>query len=173
MNLNTHSEFNVRQALGKEDRTVKNIEPYVQRPVELLKQISSEGWRIKVYGISAKSKPLSKELVSAGIQIVLPHLPQPALADQRYGVGFFIIHTMRNWFLLDWWESEDIMHHRLFSSPLDNPNSITSEPDRSMIACVHEFRMISFESDAWIKTVLCKDCDPSLDEYLKLKYGCS
>ena len=76
MNLNTHSEFNVRYALGKEDRTVKNMEPYIQRPVEFLKQVSSGGWRIKVYGISAKSKPLSKELVSEGIQIVLPHLPQ-------------------------------------------------------------------------------------------------
>lgn len=153
---------------------MKNIEPYVQRPVEFLKQVSAKGWRIKVYGISAKSEPLSEELVSEGIQKVLPHLPQPALGDQRYGVGFFIIHqgTMRNWFLLDWWESEDIMHHRLFSSPLNSPNSITSEPDRSMIACVHELKIISFESEAWINTVLCKDGEPSFDEYLKLNYDC-
>jgi len=73
---------------------------------------------------------------------------------------------------IDWWESEDIMHHRLFSSPLNNPTSITSEPDRSMIACVHELKIISFESEAWIKTALCKDCEPSFDEYLKLNYGC-
>ena len=155
--------------------TVNNIEPYEKRPVEFLKQVSSGGWRIKVYGISAKSEPLSKELVSEGIKAVLSHLPQPALAEQRYGVGFLIIHqgTMRNWFLLDWWENEDIMHHRLFSSPLNNPNSITSEPDRSLIACVHELRIISFESEAWIKTVLCKDCEPSFDEYLKLSFNCS
>jgi len=154
---------------------VNNFEPYEKRPVNFLKEINSSGWRIKVYGISAKSEPLSKELVSEGIRAVLSHLPTPALTENRYGVGFLIIHqgTMRNWFLLDWWENEDIMHHRLFSSPLNCPSIITSEPDRSLIACVHELRVISFESEAWIKTVLCNDKEPSFDEYLKAKLKCS
>jgi hypothetical protein len=161
--------------LGEEVSTVNNIEPYEQRSVEFLKHVSSGDWRIKVYGISVKSESLSRELISEGMKAVLPHLPQPALTEQRYGVGFLIIHqgTMRNWFLLNWWENEDIMHHRLFSSLLNTPNSITSEPDRSLLACVHELRIISFESEAWIKTVLCKDCEPSFDEYLKLGFSCN
>ena len=150
-----------------------NIEPYEKRSVEFLKQVSSGDWRIKVYGISAKSESLSRELVSEGIKAVLSHLPQPAVTEQRYGVGFLIIHqgTMRNWFLLDWWENEDIMHHRLFSSTLTDPNVITSEPDKSLIACVHELRVINFESEMWIKTVLCKECEPNFDEYLKLIFN--
>ena len=100
----------------------------------------------------------------------MQYLPQPAVTKWRYGVGFLIIHhgTMRNWFLLDWWENEDIIHHQLFSSPLDDPESITAETDKSLIACVHELRIINFESEAWIKTVLCSGETPSFENYLNL-----
>ncbi len=149
-----------------------NFEPYDPRPVEFIDQINVEDWRLKVYGISAKSEPIPKELVLQGINTVSSFLPQPALTEQRYGVGFLIIHqgTMRNWLLLEWWENEDILHHRLFSSPLDDPLSITPEPDKSLIACVHELRVINFESLAWIKTVLCKEDKPSIEKYLDLKF---
>ncbi len=152
-----------------------NFDPYVARPIKFIDQVSSEGWRIKIYGISAKSLPLPKDVVSEGIKNVLSYLPQPALTEQRYGVGFLIIHhgTMRNWYLLDWWEKEDIIHHKLFSSPLDKPSSISTELDKSLIACVHELRVITFESEAWIKTVLCQVDKPSFDSYLKLRLDCS
>ena len=149
-----------------------NFEPYTKRPVKFLQQVSSKGWKIKVYAISVKTEPLAKELVSNGIKAIISHLPQPALTENRYGVGFMIIHqgAMRNWFLLDWWEQEDIMHHRLFSSPLDNPDAISAESDSSLIACVHELRVIAFESEAWIKTVLSKDNKANFDDYLQLKF---
>ena len=84
---------------------------------------------------------------------------------------FLIIHqgTMRNWYLLDWWDKEDIIHHELFSSPLDKPSSISAEPDNSLIACVHELRVLTFESEAWIKTVRGWDDKPSIENYLKLR----
>ncbi len=146
-----------------------NFDPYVARPIKFIDQVDSEGWRIKVYGISAKSLPLPEEVVSEGIKYTLSHLPQPAISEQRYGVGFLIIHhgTMRNWYLLDWWEKEDIIHHKLFSSTLDKPSSISAEPDKSLIACVHELRVITFESEAWIKTVLSRDDKPSFENYLR------
>jgi len=149
--------------------------PYVVRPIKFLDQVNSKGWRIKVYGLSAKSNPLTKEAVAEGVKNVLPHLPQPALTEQRYGVGFMIIHhgTMRNWYLLDWWEKEDIIHHKLFSSPLDQPGSISAEPDKSLIACVHELRVMTFESEAWIKTVLCEEDERSFDRYLNFRLNSS
>ena len=149
-----------------------NFVPYEERTIEFTEIAASNGWRIKVYGVSAKSSPLPGEIVSVGTKVVLPHLPQPAIAEHRYGVGFLIIHhgKMRNWFLLDWWENQDILHHKLFSSPLDDPQSITPEPDTSLIACVHELRIITFESDAWIKTLLRADKSSSVDDYLKLHF---
>ena len=149
------------------------FDQYIARPVEFIAQMNSEGWRIKVYGISAKSLPLPEGIVADASKNLLSHLPQPAVTEQRYGVGFLIIHqgTMRYWFLLDWWEKEDIVHHKLFSSPLDKPSAITAEADKSLIACVHELRVITFESEAWIKTVLGRDDDPDFDKYLKLRFN--
>ncbi|MFQ5589175.1 MAG: hypothetical protein ACE5F7_10080 [Nitrospiria bacterium] len=150
-----------------------DFEPYIKRSIKFIGQENPKGWRIKIYGISQASAPLPEDLVSEGIKRVLPHLPQPALTAQRYGLGFLIIHqgTMRNWFLLDWWEKNDILHHRLFSSSLDDPGATTAEKDQSLIACVHELRVINFEREAWIKTVLCMDGIPRFERYLKLRMG--
>jgi hypothetical protein len=151
---------------------MNTIEPYIKRPVKFLKQVNSGNWRIKAYGISAKLESLPEELVNEGVNTVLPHLPEPPISEDRYGVGFLIIHQgiLRNWFLLDWWEYEDILFHRLFSSPLSSPDIITPEDDSSATACVHELRVINFESEAWTKTVLSNDSEPDFDEYLKLRF---
>ncbi len=74
---------------------------------------------------------------------------------------------LRNWFLLDWWEHEDILYHKLFSSPLNNPGLIALDEESFAAACVHELRVISFESEAWIKTVLRNDSKPDIDEYMR------
>jgi hypothetical protein len=93
------------------------------------------------------------------------------VTNNSYGIGFLIIHqgTMRNWYLPDWWEQEDIIHHKLFSSPLDYPRAISAEPDKSLIACVHELRVVNFESETWIKTVLCDNDKSSFAKYLQLR----
>jgi hypothetical protein len=78
---------------------------------------------------------------------------------------------MRNWFLLDWWEQTDILHHQLFSSPLNDPNMITAETDKSLIACVHELRVVSFESEAWINSVLSTSPDENFEKYLSTRFG--
>jgi hypothetical protein len=78
-----------------------------------------------------------------------------------------IIHrgTLRNWFSLDWWEYEDILFHKLFSSPLDEIASVTAE-ESSAIACVHELKIISFENNAWINTTLSDGGDRDFSNYL-------
>ena len=151
---------------------MNTVEPYIKRPVKFIKQVEFRDWRLKVYGLSAVSKPVSDELVTKAIDKVLPNLPQPANTEDRYGAGFLIIHQgiLRYWFLLDWWEYEDILFHKIFSSPLNDPDSITLEQESSAIACVHELRVINFESEAWTKTVLSKDSEPSLDEYMNHRF---
>lgn len=152
---------------------MSNFKPYSKRAVTFVKQVNVNGWRIKVYTLSAKQTALSEEIISNGVSSVLSALPQPSLSEDRYGVGFLIIHQglMRNWFLLDWWEQEDILHHKLFSSNLNAPASIFAEEDKSLIACVHELRVIAFESNAWIKTVLSQDIKEDFDEYMGLTFN--
>jgi len=148
-----------------------NIEPYKPREAEFRKEADFGEWRLKVYGISTGDELVSDALVETGLNAILPNLPQPALSEDRYGVGFVIIHrgTMRNWFSLDWWEYEDILFHRLYSSPLDNANEISAE-ESAAIACVHELKIISFENEAWIKTVLGNNGDTDFERYLNERY---
>ncbi len=148
---------------------MNTIEPYKKRSARFIKQAEFHGWRIKVYGMSAASGSVSSELVNEAIERILPQLPYPASSDVRYGAGFLIIHqgTLRNWFLLDWWEHEDILFHKLFSSPLNNPGLIEPDEESFAAACVHELRVISFESEAWIKTVLRNEPKPDVDEYMR------
>jgi len=149
-----------------------SFEAYTQRPMAFIEQAESNGWSVKIYAISAQSLPLPVELV-AGAKQLLSQLPQPAVTQSRYGVGFLIIHqgAMRNWFILDWWENQDILHHLLFSSPLNKPTAITAEPDKSLVACVHELKIINFESQAWIETVLCQGAEPSFEKYTQMRMG--
>ena len=147
---------------------MNTIEPYSARPVTFLKVVSFDGWRLKVYAISTAAECVTDALVSKGLDAILPELPLPASTDDRYGVGFVIIHrgTLRNWFSLDWWEYEDILFHKLFSSPLEDIENVTAE-ESAAIACVHELKIINFENEAWIKTALGKAGDPDFDGYLR------
>ncbi len=151
---------------------MKKITPYVKRQVEFIRRVESGDWRLKIYGISASSKSVSHDIVDKAVARVLPNLPEPAHTANRYGAGFLIIHqgTLRNWFLLDWWEFEDILCHKLFSSPLDDPDAITPERESSAFACVHELRVINFESQAWIKTVLGDNPKSGVEAYLELRF---
>ena len=148
------------------------IEPYQPREVEFRKEAKSNGWRLKVYGISTGDEPVSDDLVETGLRSLLLELPDPAFSEDRYGIGFVIIHrgSLRNWFSLDWWEYEDILFHKLYSSPLDNPADITAE-ESSAIACVHELKIINFESEAWIKNVLTKNVSLNFEKYLNDRYA--
>ena len=147
------------------------IEPYKPRDVEFRKEVAFDGWRLKVYGISTGDEPVSSDLVETGLSAILSSLPQPAFSEDRYGVGFVIIHrgSLRNWFSLDWWEYEDILFHNLYSSPLDKPSDVTAE-ESAAIACVHELKIINFETEAWIQTVLSSNASPNFEKYLRERY---
>ena len=147
------------------------VEPYKARPVKFMKMVDFNDWRLKLYAIATGAGPVTDELVSTGLDAILPELPKPASTDDRYGVGFVIIHrgTLRNWFSLDWWEYEDVLFHRLFSSPLDELSNVAAE-ESSAMACVHELRIINFENEAWINTALSKDGDPSFENYLRQRF---
>lgn len=147
------------------------VEPYEARSVTFVEEAVASGWRLKVYAISTGTEAVTGDLVTTGLEALLPALPRPAVTSDRYGLGFVIIHrgTLRNWFLLDWWEYEDILFHKLFSSPLDDMEQVTAE-ESAAIACVHELKIINFECEAWIETALREDGGPNFEGYLERRY---
>ena len=148
-----------------------NFDTYQARSTKFHELAEHNDWRIKVYTITAHAHGLTESLLTAAKNIAFLHLPKTAITDQRYGVGFLIIHQglMANWILLDWWEHNDIIHHLVFSSPSDNPNNITAVTDHSIMACVYELEIIEFERRAWIDTILSNKNPPDFERYLQMR----
>ena len=145
--------------------------PYKTRPVRFLQLAEHAGWRMKVYGIrfseDGTQEVPDKEIVELAMPAMLAQLPQPAVTDSRYGVGFLIIHQgqHRNWLLLDWWYDQEIIKQQLFSSPLDGPDQITPA-ESDLLACTWELAVHGFERQAWIDKVLNNPAGPDLEAYL-------
>ena len=145
--------------------------PYKTRPVRFLHVAEHAGWRIKVYGIRYSSDPaiiqVDEPIVELAQQAMLAQLPQPAVTDSRYGVGFMIIHQGqdRNWLLLDWWYDQEILKQLLFSSPVHAPDQVTPA-ESDLLACTWELAVHSFERQAWIDHVLNNPAEPDLEAYL-------
>lgn len=139
---------------------------YEKREVTFFKVVKNDNWNIKVYGINSDTIPHKSNMV-----YLLNKLPSPALTEFRYGVGFLIIHqgVVANWFLLNWWEQEDILHQKLFSSPIENFNDINPVIDQSVMACVHELDIYNFESEVWKRDVLLPKT-PNFSDYLNTTY---
>ena len=148
---------------------MNQFKPYTKRAIKCLELAEVDGWRLKIYGINATSRKLPEKLIVDGKNAALSQLPRPAITDQRYGVGFLIIHrgAMANWFLLNWWGYQDIVQQKLFSSPSNDPDNVSPVEDKSIMACVYELDIYHFESKALVENVLSDTKDPNFEAYLQ------
>jgi hypothetical protein len=98
---------------------LKLTEPYAPRPIRFLGLWENAGWRMKVYGIAYRRSLPRADLIEAAQTIALGCLPQPAITDQRYGVGFIGIHDGRgaSFVFIDWFADENELHHHVFIGP--------------------------------------------------------
>lgn len=144
---------------------------YADRHIRYLQQIDHADWRIKTYGIAQQAEASFDAQIEAARQTVLPSLPQPALNEHRYGVGFLIIHqgSMANWLLLDWWEHVDILRNLVFSAPHEDPANVQPVTDKGIMSCVYELEVQQFERQAWIDTVLKPGGKPDFGRYLNTR----
>lgn len=148
--------------------TIRLGEPYMTRSIRFLELMETAGWRIKVYGIRYHNDVPDDEVIGAVKQLASQQLPTPAITNERYGVGWIIAHQARdaNWFLIDWWTSENVLMHQLYMSPLEQPDQLTHVSPTGLTACVWELRVVGFERQAWIDTVLANPDGPDLCAYL-------
>jgi hypothetical protein len=144
------------------------LEPYTPRPIRFLELWEDAGWRIKVYGIvygGGRPDPL---LLEAARATARARLPEPAVAPGRYGVGFLGVHQGRgvNFVFVDWWTAENELRHHVHLSEAEAPAALTDATHTGQAACVWDLRVIGFERDAWVETVLTNPAGPDLDAYL-------
>jgi len=143
-------------------------EGYTPRPFSDLGTVHSHGWRVKVTGIAYHSPRPRQELVDATLELAGSVLPQPAITASRYGVGFVGVHDGRGacFSFVDWWESENELHHHTFTSPWDKPGELVDVTGQGFAACAWDLALISHERQAWVDHVLANPHGPDLDGYL-------
>ncbi|TDD46130.1 hypothetical protein E1286_21795 [Nonomuraea terrae] len=98
-------------------------------------------------------------------------LPAPAVAPDRYGVGFVIAHDAPRlcYALACWWAERNEVHQRILSAPADRPEHLAPHPSEAA-GCVWELSVTDFERRAWITHVLANPGGPDLDAYLAQEY---
>lgn len=143
-------------------------EPYQMRPIRFLEWWTEAGWRLKVYGIAYRRDLPRPELVEAAKAVARPLLPQPAVGEGRYGVGFLGVHDGRgaNFVFLDWWGNENELTHHVWVSPADQPAALDDVTPTGLTACVWDLAVLWFERQAWVEAVLARPDGPDLDAYL-------
>lgn len=142
-------------------------EPYRTRPIRFLELWQEGDWRLKVYGI-AYERPLPRlELIEAAKRVARSHLLSTHGLN-HYGVGFLGVHDGRgaNFVFVDYWTDENELHHHVYVSPCDNPQLLKYMTPTGLIACVWDLRVMWFEREAWVETVLANPAGPDIEQYL-------
>lgn len=144
------------------------LERYRRRPIRFLELWQESGWRLKVYGITYVGTQPRPELVQAAKQVAQRWFRQPPANQRPHNVGFLGVHDGHgvNYVFVDWWADESELHHHVYVSPADRPTELQYVTPTGLAAGVWDLRVLCFERQAWIDTVLANPVGPDLEAYL-------
>jgi hypothetical protein len=144
------------------------LQPYRPRPIRFLERWHCLDWRIKVYGIAFERLAPRPELIAAAKAAAADRLRRVAIDSPNYRLGFLGVHDGKtaNFVFLDWWAEENELHHHVYVSPSDRPRDLEYRTPTGLAACVWDLRVMAFERDAWLETVLRNPSGPDFEAYL-------
>lgn len=142
--------------------------PYRARSIRPLGMWTVDGFRLKVYGIAYGLDRPVDALVGAARRTAEERLGASAAGTRHYGVGFVGVHQGKtgNFVFVDWWADENELHHHVYVSSSDRPDALEYRTPTGLAACAWDLRVICFERDAWVSSVLERHAAPDLDGYL-------
>jgi prepilin-type processing-associated H-X9-DG protein len=148
---------------------ITTFESYEERSIRFLELWQHAGWRLKVYGIACGGRTPRLELIEAAKVVAKERLASVPESRRHYSVGFLGIHDGRtaNFVFVDWWADENELHHHVYISPTDEPARFTYASPTGLVACVWDLRVMAFERQAWLETVLKPSRGPDFDAYLQ------
>ena len=146
------------------------LERYRRRPIRFLELWEEAGWRIKVYSITQAGASLRPELLVVAKETALRWLRQPLAPGRRqYSVGFMSVHEgpSANFVSLDWWADDNELYHQVYLSPADDPCHLQYVTPTGLASTVWDLRVLCFERQAWVDTVVANPAGPDFSAYLK------
>jgi prepilin-type processing-associated H-X9-DG protein len=143
--------------------------PYQERSIRFLELWHQAGWRLKVYGIAYHGVAPRPELIAAAKAVAAERLATVPDSIRHYSVGFLGVHDGRtaNFVFVDWWADENELHHHVYVSPTHEPARFTYITPSGLTACVWDLRLMAFERQAWVDTVLKRHGGPDVEAYLQ------
>jgi hypothetical protein len=139
------------------------ITRYQPRPLDFLGVESVGGHRLKIYAIRHDDQPLARGRFAGGWELATPALPPPDMAEGRPGVGFAILHHGKtsDYFVLCWWDGQIELPTRVYVCGQEGWRPAT----RGESFCVWDLRVIWWEREAYVTTVLARRPD-AVEAYL-------
>jgi hypothetical protein len=136
---------------------------YEPRPLAFLGIESVAGYRLKAYAIHYGDRPFDRNRFAGAWLQAISELPQPAIAVDRPGVGFVVMHQGRtgDYFILAWWDRENELPLRVFVADAGEWRPVRGGES----ACVWDLRVIWSEREAYVGTVLAGRTD-GVEAYL-------
>lgn len=149
------------------------FKPYKRRSIRFLDTVDFKDWKMKVYSISAKREYVAPGLAEMAKTIVTDVLPEQAVTDQHYGLGFVMLHEGLdgNYIVTNWWEGENMLCNQIWAAPAEDPYAFRSFADTGIISCVWELEVLYHEKKAWIQAMLDNESGPDAETYLSLTYS--
>jgi hypothetical protein len=126
--------------------------PYSPRPLSFLSIEEIAGYQLKVYSICYETEPFVRGRFAGAWELAIACLPQPAVTNERPGLGFVILHQGRtgDYLILCWWDRENELPTRIF---LNDSGGWRPARDGESF-CVWDLKVIWFEREAYVGTVL-------------------
>ncbi|MGD2054057.1 MAG: isochorismatase [Gammaproteobacteria bacterium] len=142
--------------------------PYRTRPIRFLGIWEIDAWRMKVYGIAYDRNAPQQQLVDAAQQIARQRLTQVDKDTQHYGVGFIGIHEGKtgNLVFISWWINENELYHHVYTSSAEQPEQLVDMTESGLTACTWDLRVLCFERDAWVDSILKRYPQADIEGYL-------
>ena len=131
-------------------------EPYQKRSIRFLELFQSQGWQLKIYSILHQDKKLNPELIDAAKETALAFLPQPAQTPSYYGLGFISVHQGKSYDFVTvaYWTYDTELRHQTYMRPSSASVELEALTANELSTDVWDLRVLAFERDAWVKTIL-------------------
>lgn len=144
---------------------------YTPRKISFIEILVSGKWRLKVYGITSLDEMLDPQIYESAKTVAVKRIAEVSADTKHYNTGFLIINQGKtgNFVCVDFWTNENELHNHVYTSSLDNPAVLEYVTPMGISACVWDLRVMCFEREAWLGTVLNNDSDPDFEAYLGMR----
>jgi hypothetical protein len=157
---------------------MKHLEPFRSRKILPLPLAEKKGWQLKRYAILADHREYDEDVTAAATKEALDRLPRAGGlndAENNHGVGFQILHLAEQLSGVSpvfYWQWGSVL------ASIDQMRADWKSPKKfengaaEVVGCVWEMQIVSFEVEAWTRTVLASDGEPvdRLALYLEARF---